>query len=436
VNGARFVATAPERGVFSLEIVMALPSQMARTTDHRSHMYRRHRARRGPMLAALIAIAAVAGIAWAWMRWDDEPETGLDDPSLAATDPSDAAVEGQAEPAPREPAPAVGPSRLVMGEQAAPPSRPLAIDTPRLELKPESAPMSESEAEEVKPTRQPSTAAGELKPAFTAGVTNPAAATANPAQRDFDRGLELMKSGKLVEARRILTAAHDAPSMPPAAAKQARSALAQISSNLVFGPEVHPADPFAFTYVVREGDVLARIVAAEPVHADWRFIQSINRLARPESLQVGQKLKLVRGPFHVIVHKADYRLDAYLGEGTSRVLVASMPVGLGEFDSTPPGRYRVKKNSKLIDPEWRNPRTGEHFASGDPMNPLGGYWIGVEGIDEANQDLKSYGLHGTIEPETIGQQKSMGCVRLLPDDIKLLYQMLIEDRSTVTIVEN
>ena len=48
---------------------------------------------------------------------------------------------------------------------------------------------------------------------------------------------------------------------------------------------------------------------------------------------------------------------------------------------------------------------------------------------------ESYGIHGTIDPASIGQKKSMGCIRLLDDDIKLVYDMLVKDKSTVTVVE-
>jgi len=44
------------------------------------------------------------------------------------------------------------------------------------------------------------------------------------------------------------------------------------------------------------------------------------------------------------------------------------------------------------------------------------------------------GIHGTIEPETIGQYCSSGCPRMLPADVEELYDLIV--RSTpVEIVE-
>jgi lipoprotein-anchoring transpeptidase ErfK/SrfK len=143
----------------------------------------------------------------------------------------------------------------------------------------------------------------------------------------------------------------------------------------------------------------------------------------------------VTGPFHAVIHKPVYRLDLYLGEGPDQVFVRSFPVGLGQYNTTPTGRFRVKADSKLLNPEWVNPRTRQRYAADDPENPIGERWIGLEGIDESNALLSGYGIHGTIEPDTIGTQASMGCVRMHHEDVELIYEVLVEKVSTVTIVE-
>ncbi len=97
------------------------------------------------------------------------------------------------------------------------------------------------------------------------------------------------------------------------------------------------------------------------------------------------------------------------------------------------GRFRVRAASKLVNPAWANPRTGERFSRHDPDNPIGERWIGLEGIDDANRDLAGYGIHGTIEPESVGRQSSMGCVRMLPEDVEVVYEVLMERISTVEI---
>lgn len=80
---------------------------------------------------------------------------------------------------------------------------------------------------------------------------------------------------------------------------------------------------------------------------------------------------------------------------------------------------------KQIWPGWtpppemlkRRPDLPHHMAGG-PDNPLGPRAMYLY---RNGQDL-GYRLHGTLEPWTIGQDASSGCVRLLPEDVVDLYQ--------------
>ena len=157
------------------------------------------------------------------------------------------------------------------------------------------------------------------------------------------------------------------------------------------------------------------------------------RVKSEKSLRIGQKLKLPVGAFHAEVSKSNYQMKIYAGEGPSRVLIAIFPVGLGELNSTPTGAFMVRPKSKLINPEWNNPRTGEHFASDDPKNPIGERWIGLIGVEAHNQGFKGYGIHGTVDPASIGKQASMGCVRMSDADVELVYEFLTEPNSTIVI---
>lgn len=215
-----------------------------------------------------------------------------------------------------------------------------------------------------------------------------------------------------------------------------RQRMTELNNDLIFSPRVYPNDPFATVYEVQSGDSLARIAQREGVATEWLLIQRVNRLSNPNSIYKGQKLKLVRGPFHAVVSKSAFRMDVYIGppdEPDQWMFVRSFRVGLGEDDGTPLGAFTVRRHSKLIDPYWRNPRTGEEFAADDPNNPIGDHWIGLRGLGQA-ETFSGYGIHGTIEPGSIGQERSMGCVRMLPDDVALVYELLAEEISQVHIV--
>lgn len=268
---------------------------------------------------------------------------------------------------------------------------------------------------------------------------DPANATPPPALSEMERTTqsadEKIKSGDLVAARKMLSQA-----LTTAKTESEKTALRQrltaINEDLVFSPKVYAGDTFVETYAVQSGDALAKIASKRDLATDWRLIQRINRLSNPNRISVGQKLKLVRGPFHAVVTKSAYRLDLYMGspdEPNAWMFVKSYVVGLGEGNGTPTGNFVVKKNSKLVNPYWVNPRTGEKFEADDPKNPIGEFWIGIEGVGDSAPYV-GYGLHGTIDPASIGQQKSMGCVRMGAEDIAQVYELLVDGVSVVKIV--
>jgi hypothetical protein len=245
-----------------------------------------------------------------------------------------------------------------------------------------------------------------------------------------------ISAGRHAEARVTLNRALHDPTTSDRDAESLRAKLADLHRAMLFSPAVTPGDPLVDTYAIQPGDRLIKVVQAHDLKVDWRFIQRVNAMSDPGRLRVGQKIKIVKGPFHAVVHKSDHRLDLYADmtdpEG-HRLFIRSFPVGLGEQNSTPLGKWIVRPQSKLINPHWVNPRTGERFAADDPKNPIGEYWLGLTGIDSTTEVLSGYGIHGTIEPNTIGRDASMGCIRMLADDIALLYELLAEQASTVEI---
>ena len=236
-----------------------------------------------------------------------------------------------------------------------------------------------------------------------------------------------------VRARVALTRLLEGSALGTADRMRGYDAINKINGVLVFSNRVVATDPLTMQYKVQEGDSLARIAKTQKLDCDWRFLQRINGITNPSGLRVGQSLKLVKGPFHGEVRKAEYRLNIYLGEGQEQVMVASYPIGLGELNTTPTGMFMVRPSSKLIDPEWRNPRTGEFFQSNDPKNPIGERWIGLKGMEPHNKNFEGYGIHGTTDLDSIGQQRSMGCVRMRPMDVEMVYELITEPNSTITI---
>jgi len=456
---------------------MVLSSQAPRVVGRSKYMASPRRRRRGRGIALLVVAVIGGGVAWGLFGRSDAPEDGVVqddggethettvDRALAsrgndATLRSDTAHPTARESEPRIPVITLGGAT----RDASVPSAPAAPPAPRTSTDADAArtqPAGERSAEAVRvPNDAPSRDSerdwngpgsgildGQPLPGAESGGQTGGQTGVPGSRREGTTGrqsgnatgplqdaLSLVRSDP-VEARRRLTQVVLDPASQPAERARAREELRAVNDQILFSPLVLPNDPFIRTYTVQSGDTLQRIARSQKLDADWRLLMRVNGIADERRVRLGQTLKLVTGAFHAVVSKSEYRMDVFLGESEDRVLVASFPVGLGEYNSTPTGRFKLRTNSKLINPSWVNPRTGERFAADDPKNPIGERWIGLEGIDPANRDVEGYGIHGTIEPDSIGRQASMGCVRMLHDDVVLVYELLTEPNSTVLIVD-
>ncbi len=211
-----------------------------------------------------------------------------------------------------------------------------------------------------------------------------------------------------------------------------RRSLDDMNAELLFSRKVATNDPATLAYQVQPGDRLINI--ANRYKVPYQFLELINN-TDARRLQVGQNIKLVRGPIHARVSKTRFVLDMYvIGSDGAPVYLTSFPVGLGENDGTPVGKWKIG-NAKVTNPDWRNPRTGEYFTADNPQNPIGEYWIPMDGLEGNAVGRTGFGIHGTIDPDSIGKMKSMGCIRLADADIAMVYNMLFANESTVDVLE-
>jgi hypothetical protein len=240
-------------------------------------------------------------------------------------------------------------------------------------------------------------------------------------------------AGDLVGARTTLNGALLAGTLSPADAEAVKKQMAEINQTLIFSPRQFPKDPLAGTYTVKSGDHMSSIGNAHQV--PFEFLLPLNRMTDAKKLRYGQVLKVVNGPFHAVVTKSKFTLDVYLGSpgGPDSTYITTFNVGLGTDNSTPTGTWAIK--NKVPGPAYFPPEghPGPVLAPGDPKNPLGAFWMGLEGTDGQAVGQRSYGIHGTIDPTSIGKQSSMGCIRLKNEDVEVLYKMLMQGKSTVIV---
>jgi L,D-transpeptidase ErfK/SrfK len=109
-----------------------------------------------------------------------------------------------------------------------------------------------------------------------------------------------------------------------------------------------------------------------------------------------------------------------------RAIVITHPIGIGKVGwRTPEGVTKIVRRQK--DPTWRVPESvrKEHHENGEdldpvigpgPDNPLGKYAFYLQ--------WPSYLIHGTNKPAGVGLRSSHGCIRLYPEDIEQLYDVV------------
>jgi L,D-transpeptidase ErfK/SrfK len=61
--------------------------------------------------------------------------------------------------------------------------------------------------------------------------------------------------------------------------------------------------------------------------------------------------------------------------------------------------------------------------------------MGLNGTDGDAVGKEGFGIHGTIDPDSIGKEMSHGCIRLVNENVEQVYEMLIDGKSTIIIKE-
>lgn len=130
----------------------------------------------------------------------------------------------------------------------------------------------------------------------------------------------------------------------------------------------------------------------------------------------------------IVINLGEMRLYYFPGDGS----VETFPIGIGrEGLQTPTGTTKIVR--KLVKPSWyptermreEKPGLPERVRSG-PANPLGDYALYL--------GWPTFLIHGTNKPWGIGRRVSSGCIRMYPEDIKLLYPR-VETGVKVTVVD-
>ncbi len=244
-------------------------------------------------------------------------------------------------------------------------------------------------------------------PAATVATTPPAPTAAD--RELFEKAAALRADGKLADARDIfrallakLTPANTAGEAQKTLVEDTQKALGELNIKLLF---TLASAPEKVEYVIQPGDSLARI--AKQYATTIEVIQKANSLGA-SPIQPAQRLRVMPTKFATTVSKsANTLLLADDGK-----FFKIYRVGTGEHSMTPIGSFKITE--RIPHPAWW--KEGQTIPYGTKENILGTHWLAL--------DIPHYGIHGTWQPETVGQQSSAGCIRLTNEDVEELFTIL------------
>ena len=226
---------------------------------------------------------------------------------------------------------------------------------------------------------------------------------------DYAAAQALLAENRLDPALLLLSRWYENPQLTEAEHQGLLAVLNQLAGTVIYSREHLLLPP----YEVQPGDTLDRI--AQQYQVPWQLLAKVNSVQDPNQVRPGDKLKVIQGPFDAVVNLRTQYLTLML----SNRFAGRFPVGIGVDQSTPEGEFVVKV--KQPNPKYFGP--DRVIEAGDPSNPLGKYWIGLD---------DHLGIHGTNDPQSIGRADSRGCIRLHPRDIEDVYDMMtVESRVRI-----
>ncbi len=251
---------------------------------------------------------------------------------------------------------------------------------------------------------------------FPTGAGTVPASSNSEKSESFDAMLKsaarLEESGELLSARDVYQQMMAAYVSRPAI-EGVQKKLEDLNMRILFSALNVPDQ--TTTYVVNEGDSLTAI--ARKYGTTIEFIKRQNGLTS-DIIRPGMRLRIWTGKFSVLVDKSQNLLILK----SNAEIIKTYRVSTGKNNITPVGTFKIV--NKLVNPDWTH--EGKVIAFGSPENILGTRWLGF--------DVPGYGLHGTTQPESIGQQVTAGCVRMINREAEEIYDIL-PPGTEVTIMD-
>ncbi|WP_421381722.1 L,D-transpeptidase family protein [Bacillus salacetis] len=136
--------------------------------------------------------------------------------------------------------------------------------------------------------------------------------------------------------------------------------------------------------------------------------QTIDEMLYPNIMDSSSKdaIHIPFNPVEIEIDKNTFTLTVK----NSPYIIATKPIGLGKNNSTPEGTFFIQ--NRVLEPQ------------GDHQNMFGAAGLG----------MGDYAIHGTSDEQSIGQEKSHGCIRLLNEDVQGIFDY-VPKGAAVNIVD-
>ena len=188
--------------------------------------------------------------------------------------------------------------------------------------------------------------------------------------------------------------------------------LEDINMQLIFSPVITDD---SIKYEIKPNDTLSKIAKEHGTTVE--LLKKSNNL-KSDVIIPGKSLKVVTGEFSILIDKSQNLL--FLKKDGN--VIKTYKVSTGENNCTPVGAFEIQE--KLVSPVWY--KIGAVVPPDSTEYELGTHWMGLS--------VEGYGIHGTRDPRTIGNQITKGCVRMLNKDVEELYS-IVPSGTKVVIVD-
>jgi hypothetical protein len=137
-----------------------------------------------------------------------------------------------------------------------------------------------------------------------------------------------------------------------------------------------------------------------------------------------EKPALAAGEDLIIINKSNNQLAYY----QHNKLVKTFMVGTGRKPAyTPEGKFKIVNKIK------NRPYYTDNIPGGDPRNPLGNRWLGLNARGTWGT---TYAIHGNNNPNSIGGYVSAGCIRMYDDQVEWLYDQVKVNTTVIITTSN